>query len=421
MTKPPTRIAYLTGTYPKASHTFILREAAGLRDHGFDITTFSIREPAAAEIIGPEEAEAQSKTFYVLSNAMRPTTLIGAHLKGLFRAPIRYLSTLAQAWRMRGPGARAALYQLFYFAEAVVLAQELNRRQIRHLHNHFSDSSCTVAMLASRLAQIPFSFMMHGPNEFVEAPRWRLDLKIAEAAFVTCISHFCRSQGMIYAAPEHWAKMHIVHCGIETERYEKNDITDRTGKTLVFVGRLVAVKGVPILLDTLARLKPEHPDLKLILIGDGPDSSWIEDRIRELELDETVQLTGYQSQTEVAEHLARADILVLPSFAEGVPVVLMEAMASGLPVITTRIAGIPELVHDGMNGFVVPPGDIEALRDRIGKLLKEPETGVRFGKAGREHVAREYNITSEAGWLAQILQHNLDGTPRPGLRPESID
>lgn len=407
MTADQTRIAYLTGTYPKASHTFILREAEALRGHGINVTTCSIRKPGPEEIIGPEEEAARDSTFYVLAAAKNPVRLVQTHLKLLLSAPARYLSTLALSWRMRGPGARAALYQLFYFAEAALLARELQRRGIEHIHNHFSDSSCTVALLTSRLSSIPFSFMMHGPAEFVEAPRWRLDIKIAEASFVTCISHFCRSQGMIYAAPEHWDKMHIVHCGIEPERYGKAQAEERDGNTLIFVGRLAAVKGVPMLLDAFQDLRSEHPDLKLILVGDGPDRAWIERRIAKLGLGSVVQMTGYQSQAEVANHLQQSDIFVLPSFAEGVPVVLMEAMASGLPVVTTRIAGIPELVHDGENGFVVPPGHVSALAQRINELLKSETKRKHFGLAGKAHVQKNYCIENEAKLLAQLIHQSL--------------
>lgn len=410
------RIAYLTGEYPKVSHTFIQREAEALRARGLEVLTCSVRQVAPENLTGAEERAAQDTTFYLLAAARNPLRLLGAHLGALIAQPGRYLRTLALAWRTRAPGLRAALYQLIYFAEAGVLVQELQRRGVQHLHNHFADSSCTVAMLAGSLGNIPFSFTMHGPTEFFEVARWRLDEKIARATFVACISHFCRSQLMIYADPGDWPKLHIVHCGVQPERY--GTPPERApGKRLVFVGRMAAVKGVPVLLDAVARLHAQDPEVSLTLVGDGPDRSLIESRIAELGLGGAVTITGYLSQDGVAEQLAQADIFVLPSFAEGVPVVLMEAMVTGLPVVTTRIAGIPELVQDGTNGFVVPPGCANSLATALERLLADPELRSQFGATGQAHVAAEYNIDHEGAWLHEILMARHHGSPDLPLRP----
>ncbi len=418
MSKPAAtapRIAYLTGHYPRVSHTFIQREACALRGHGFDVITCSIRRPDAEHLTGPEERMAASSTFYVLEAARNPLRSIRDHLAALATAPGRYFEALALAWRTRPPGLKALMYQLFYFAEAGVLAAELKRRGVHHLHNHFADSSCSVAMLTSVLGDVPFSFTMHGPAVFFEAEKWRLDEKIARAAFIACISHFCRSQGMIWAGPQHWEKMHIVHCGIEHERYSRTNAP--RGKRLVFVGRLAAVKGVPVLLEALARLLRDDTEVSLTLVGDGPDREWIEARITELGLDQAVVITGYQSQDSVARHLAEADIFVLPSFAEGLPVVLMEAMASRLPVVTTRIAGVPELVEDGMSGFLVPAGDAESLAARLAELIANPAMRRRMGETGHAKVRAEFDVVRESRWLGEIMRMSLDREPRPGLRP----
>ena len=409
---PPTRIAYLTGEYPKASHTFILREAEALRDHGLEVVTCSIRQVGRDQLIGPEEEEAERTTFYVLSAAKNPGRLLKAHAGWLMRAPARWFQALKLAWRTRPEGTKAALYQLFYFLEAGVLASELRTREVRHLHNHFANSSCSVAMLTSVIGDIPYSFTMHGPAIFFEATKWALDEKIARAQFVSCISHFCRSQGMLFSNPTDWHKLRIVHCGVDPDRYARKDIPP--GKRLVFVGRLAAVKGVPVVLEALAKVRETHPDASLTLVGDGSERPQIEARIAELGLDDAVHLTGYLSQSGVAEELAGSDIFVLPSFAEGVPVVLMEAMATGLPVVATRIAGIPELVEHGVNGHVVAPGDAEALAGALSELLDDPEARAAMGAHGRAKVAAEFTISTEAAWLLE----NLKGTAGDRLRPE---
>lgn len=397
----PDRIAYLTGEYPAVSHTFILREVEALRARGLEVLTCSIRRTAPEHHRGPSEQQAAATTFYVLSAARNPVILLAALLAALAR-PRACLATFALAWRTRAPGLRAALYQVFYFIEAAVLARHLQHAGVTHLHNHFGNSSCSVAMLTSTLSGIPFSYTMHGPAIFFEPRRWRIDEKIARARFVACISQFCRSQGMIFADPRHWDKMHIVHCGISPALYGTSSPAPQ-GKRILFVGRLAAVKGVPLLVKAFAALHQRHPDAVLTLVGDGPERGRIEALAAELGCAAALRFTGYLSQQEVAQELDRADIFALPSFAEGVPVVLMEAMASRLPVLATRIAGIPELVRDGVNGLLVPPGDSEALSEALDRLLSDPALCARMGQAGRQTVKEDFNINREAGKLEMLI------------------
>ena len=406
-------IAYLTSEYPKVSHTFIQREAEGVRAAGVEVLTCSVRKPDPKDLTGPEEEAAFAETFYILDAAKNPLRLIGDHLGALFTGSGRYLSALGLAWRTRPPGLKALLWQLFYFAEAGVLARHLRRQKVSHLHTHFANSGCSVAMLASQISGIPYSFMMHGPAEFFEADRWRLDEKVARARFVTCISHFCRSQLMIFAGQAHWEKLHIVHCALDPDVYDRP--RPEPGKQLLFVGRLAGVKGVPVLLEVLSRVRAAHPDLRLTLVGDGPERAGLETRARTLGVDDLVEFAGYKSQGEVAEYLAQSDIFVLPSFAEGLPVVLMEALASRVPVLTTRIAGVSELVEDRVNGYLVPPGDVESLIQRLTDLLDAPETRAAMGEAGRAKVVAEFNIRDETLRLAHLLAAYQAGT-----RPEEI-
>jgi glycosyltransferase involved in cell wall biosynthesis len=397
------RIAYLTGEYPAVSHTFILREVEALRALGLEVLTHSIRRTGPEHHRGPAEKAAAASTFNVLEAARNPLTLVAAKLAALAR-PRRFLAALALAWRTRPPGLKALVWQLAYFAEALVLARYLKGQGVTHLHNHFAMASCTVAMLASELSGIPYSFTLHGPADFFEAGRWRLDEKVARARFVACISQFCRSQGMIFAAPAHWGKMHIVHCGVDPARYGgREDRGPGAGARLLFVGRLAGVKGVPVLLAALARVLPAHPDLRLTLIGDGPERGRIEAEAARLGLGAAVTFAGYRSQDEVAAALAETDLFVLPSFAEGVPVVLMEAMASRVPVLATRIAGIPELVEDGVSGRLVAPGDVDGLAEALAALLAAPASWPEMGAAGRARVMAEFDGATEARRLASLL------------------
>ncbi|MEM7730956.1 MAG: glycosyltransferase family 4 protein [Pseudomonadota bacterium] len=399
---PEGPIAYLTGQYPRATDTFVQREVFGLRDLGVEVLTCSIRRTGPAHHVGPEqEAEARS-TFCVLAAAADPITSLRAHGCALFGAPKRYLSAFILAVRTRQAGLKGFLLQMAYFAEAVVLAHYLAQKGVRHLHNHIAQASCTVAMLMSAVSGIPYSFTLHGPYVFFETERWRLDEKIARAAFVACISHFCRSQGMLFSEPVHWPRMHIVHCGIDPDLYDCPG-SKALGKRLLFVGRLAAAKGLPVLLKAFSQVHLHHPDATLTLVGDGHDRAAIEAQSRELGLETAVIFTGYLSQADVAEKLAEADIFVLPSFAEGLPVVLMEALASRMPVVATRIAGVGELIEDGISGVLVPPGDADTLAEQIKTLLAAPETWAQMGVAGRERVVADFDIRSECRHLASLM------------------
>ena len=394
-------IAYLTGEYPRATDTFIQREVAALRALGQPVETCSVRRTGSEHLVGEEQQAEAKSTFYILAAAKAPVTLLGALFSALLRNPLGFFRTLGLAVKTAPPGLRNFLYQLFYFAEAAVLAAHLRKKGVRHLHNHIAKSSCTVAMLTSALSGIPYSFTLHGPDIFFAPDHWRLDEKIKRASFVACISHFCRSQAMAFCDPKHWGKLHIVHCGVDPARYEAGE--DPVDTNLLFVGRLAPVKGLPILLRALEPLVADYPDIHLTVIGDGPGRTALEHQAASAGLAEHVSFVGYQSQSEVAVAMAAADLFVLPSFAEGVPVVLMEAMAARRPVVATQIAGIPELVTDGASGLLVPPGNPEALTAAIGKILANPARATAMGIAGRARVESAFDISKEAARLAALI------------------
>jgi glycosyltransferase involved in cell wall biosynthesis len=395
-------VAYLTGEYPKVSHTFIQREVAALRGLGVNVITCTVRHAPAKDVVGADQKIEEANTFCIMDAARNPFRLVKAHLVLLVRSPGRWFSALGLAWRTRSPGAKAALYQLFYFAEAGILAEHLKRCHVQHLHNHFGNSSCSVAMLTSALSGIPFSFTEHGPALFFEPVRWRIDEKIARASSVIAISHFCRSQLMLFSDPSHWSKISIVHCGIDPEKYGHDRTPFR--KRILFIGRLDHVKGEHLLIDAFAEVRRVHGDATLTVVGDGPSRRGLEARAASLGLDAaSVTFTGYLTQDEVALSLDEADVLVLPSFAEGVPVVLMEAMAAGKPTIASRLAGIPELVDDGKTGYLISPGATDELCTRLVELLSDPDRCQRMGEAGRQRVQREFNVRHEAARLAHAL------------------
>lgn len=405
-------IAYLTGDYPKVSHTFIQREVEALRANGVEVLTCSIRRAPESDFKGREEQRARAETFYVIAAAKNPLRLLATHGRAILRGPGTWGRTLALAIRMRSPGLKALLWQLFYFLEAGVLADHLRRNRVRHLHNHFGNSSCSVAILAAELAGIPFSFTEHGPAIFFEVDRWSLPEKIARARFVVAITHFCRSQLMLFSRPEDWGKITIVHCGVNPAAYRREP--GGNGKRVAFVGRLDPVKGALLLIEAMAAALKAHPDATLTLAGDGPARAGAEARVRDLGIESSVRFAGFMTQGQVADLLANSDMLVLPSFAEGLPVVYMEALASRIPVVASRVAGVQELVEDGVVGYTVPPGDVKTLTDRMIGLMSNPATARAMGEAGRAAVEASFDIRREGAWLAEIFRNGgADGRLRP--------
>ncbi len=399
MTRP---IAYLTGEYPRATDTFIQREVAALRAQGLVIATCSIRRTGVEHLVGPEQQEEAARTFHVLEAAKKPLQLFTAHFGAFLRTPHRYLGAMTLAYRTAPPGLKGALWQAFYFAEAGVLAAHLRRLDARHLHNHIAEAAGSVAMLAAHMAEIPFSFTLHGPGIFTAPGYWRLDEKISRASFVACISNFARAQAMLLCPEAQWDKLKIIHCGVDPARYKPTNRTSR--KRLLFVGRLAAVKGVPVLFAALQKVLEKHPGLHLTLIGDGPERKALEEQARAMGLRDVTSFLGFQSQDDVAAALAEHDLFVLPSFAEGVPVVLMEAMAARLPVVATAVGGVGELVEHGSSGLIVPPGDIDALAKALDVLLGDATRGQAMGKIGAAKVARDFDSRQEAARLATLLE-----------------
>jgi len=397
-------LAYLCGEYPRATDTFIQREVAALRRAGLRIETISVRRPALREQGTEEQEQERRQTHYLLP--CPPWKLVAAHLGLLLRSPGRYWQAVRLALTVRSPGWRALAYQLFYFAEAGMVAARMRQQGLSHLHNHAPDSSGYVAMLAAELAGLTYSMTIHGFGILSEPGRWRLKEKIERALFTICISQYARSQAMLWSQRSRWPSLHVVHCGIEPE-VQTSRRHEGQGQRLLFVGRFDHVKGLPLLLEAFAILAARDTHRHLDLVGDGPERSDLEAMVVELGLQERVTFHGYHSQAELRRDYAAADLFVLTSFVEGIPVVLMEAMAQGVPVVAPRITGIPELVEDGVSGMLYTPGDVDELAARAELLLNDAGLRNRCLEAGRQTVARQFNLTTEGDRLAEIMTSYL--------------
>jgi glycosyltransferase involved in cell wall biosynthesis len=399
---PAGPLAIVTGRYPGASLTAIDREVTALRVAGCEVITATIRPPQDDTLAGAFQREEAMRVHRVIASAWNPLT-VGRALVAAAGRPRRLVSTLRLAIEARPSGRAAArLKHVAYLVEAVLLADFLRRRGVVHVHNHLGDSSGTVTMLAAELAGLPFSMTLHGPEVF-EAPEiWRLDVKIARARATICISESGRDKALRLCGKAHHGKVVVVPCGV-TPRFFEAHAEQRSGRTLLFVGRLVPRKEVPVLIEALARVRGCGRDVELEIVGDGPERERLESLARRTGLLPSIRFRGMLDEAGVAGALRKADLLVVPSSSEGLPAVIMEAMASGLPVVASEVDGIPELVRDSETGFLVPPRDAERLADAITRLLDDPVMARRMGDAGRRLVARRHDAERNALVLLRTI------------------
>jgi colanic acid/amylovoran biosynthesis glycosyltransferase len=417
-TPRPLRIAYLCDRYPAISHTFILREVVALRALGVEIDTISIRRSDPAHLLAEIDRTEFARTFAVLP--VPPLTLLATHARLLLTRPHRYLDMMLLALALRRPGLRGLLWQLFYAAEAGLVWAHCARRGAHHLHAQFTTPAADVALLAARLGGPgwSWSFAAHGTDIF-EADRDALAEKVRRAQFVVCVSDFGRSQLMMLVDEDHWDKIHVVPCGIDPGEYSP---ASRDGPApgerlnVLVVGRLVPVKGHAVLLEAIARLRRTGTmPVSLEIVGDGPLRNALESKARALGLGEHATFHGRVGQDDIRRHYAAADVFCLPSFGEGVPVVLMEAMAMEIPVVASRVMGIPELVEDGASGLLLRPGRAEPLAEALARLAASPDLRRCLGRAGRARIESAFSLERSAQNLRDVyLSECGSATPDAG-------
>jgi colanic acid/amylovoran biosynthesis glycosyltransferase len=400
----------LLSRYPAISHTFFLKEVLGLRERGMAIHVASINPPDRARQDLPEvEATEAAETFYVKSGGA--AQLAFKVLSVALRNPAVALRGLRAALALGGWDWKARAYALFYLAEALLVGQWMRRESLRHLHVHFGGPVATVGMLTSQAWRIPWSITLHGPDEFFDQEQFYLTQKISSASFVICISDFCRSQVLRIAPQLDAGRVHVVRLGVDCVALQPQHRATSQGSQgaairLVCTGRMVAAKGHRILLEAIAQLMQLLNDsgikLTCTLIGDGPERTSLEALSRHLGVDAVVQFLGAQAHQPTLACVAQADIFVLASFAEGLPVALMEAMALGVPCVSTTIAAIPELIQDGRNGFLVPPANPTALSAALLQLVADSEMRARLGRHARDTVNSQYNLGLNLDILAEV-------------------
>ena len=399
-------IAYLMNQYPTISHTFIRNEIAALERQGFSVLRIAVRG-WDSKLVDPVDTEERSKTKYLLKKGWSaPVTALA---KSFLTSPIRTSTALVRAISMSFGSDRPLLYHLVYLGEACILRATMHQHGISHVHAHFGTNAAEVAMLAKEVGGVSFSFTVHGPEEFDKPYQLKLNAKIKTASFVVGISSFGRSQLYRFSDAGDWPKIQIVHCGLGDDYLNAERVGYSDRLRLVCVGRLCEQKGQIILVRACAILKARGLSFEVLLVGDGDMRAEVEHEIAFAGLEHDVKILGSRSSEAIREILSDSKGLVLPSFAEGLPVVIMEAMSLGRPVISTYVGGIPELVRDGVDGFLVFAGSDIHLADAMERLLKLGQSEFQaMGAHARERVGVRHRADTEAKKLGDLfLEHAL--------------
>jgi colanic acid/amylovoran biosynthesis glycosyltransferase len=397
------RFAYLLSHYPTSGHAFLLREVVGLRAVGFDLKVIAIRgaDRPAEKMTTVERNEQQ------LATTVFPVRLrsIWAHMATVVRHPVGYAAGILLALRLAKWSLRAACFNLIYFLEAIVVGFEASVAGCRHIHTHFSS---TVALIARRVFDFSLSITIHGPAEFDDVQAFHLSEKVAAAKLIVTISDYGKSQVMRFSAPEHWHKIVVCRLGVDPTWFEPRARPAQPDVfNLISVGRLTPIKAQRLLLDAIEQIVRTGPRLRLRLVGSGPDEEQLRLLIVAKKLQDVVVLEGARNQDELLVMYAESDVFALASFAEGVPVVLMEAMAMQIPCVATWVNGVPELIEDGSSGLLVAPASVERLRAALERLLGDSALRQRLGTAGRQSVLEAYDLRANVQQLATVFRDRI--------------
>jgi colanic acid/amylovoran biosynthesis glycosyltransferase len=390
-------LAYLLSQYPAINHPFMLREVRRLRELGFEIRVASIRPPDRPfDKLTPVEQEEALSTFYIKTSGFGG--LLRAHLATLFARPASYTRGLLRAL---GTGPSGILY----FAEAVIAGHWMMRRRLSHVHIHYCS---TVGWIAARIFPITMSVTFHGPAEFINPDGFQLRDKIRASLFCRSISLHGRSQMLKVIDYREWPKIEVTFLGVDPREFAPRPFRADPGPfQIACVGQLAPVKGQHVLLAAMELLACEGRRVLLRIAGDGADRAGLEHDIASRNLARQVVMEGYLNQDKLRELYSQCDALALPSFAEGIPVVLMEAMAMEIPCIATWITGIPEIIQHETDGLLVPPADAESLARAIARLMDDPELRRSLGQKGRLRILEKFDLHRHTQNLMEIFRRRI--------------
>jgi len=395
-------IAYLVNKYPAVSHSFIRREIAGIEGAGGTVFRFSVRHSDPELLPEIWDKREYEKTEVILENSW--FSLVLRMLLDALASPMQFAHVMRVAFAGSSLLPSDIVRRIAYIAEASWLTRQLKNRDVKHLHAHFGTNSAMVARLAYKLGGPPYSFTVHGPDEFDRPIELDLRGKISDALFAVAISNFGKGQLMRWANYRDWGKIEVIRCGVDDNFIWNNGSKPTYEKTqFASIARLSGHKGIPLLIQAAAILKDDGYRFTIQLIGGGEMQQQVENMIRDYDLQDHVNLVGWASSMEIVECLLDSKAMVLPSFAEGLPVVIMEALALEVPVIVTAIAGTPELVNNQC-GWLIPSGSVDALAEALKTAMQTPpQTLAKMGKVGRERVVSLHDSMKNGAELFKLF------------------
>jgi colanic acid/amylovoran biosynthesis glycosyltransferase len=401
-------IGYFINQYPKVSHSFVRREILALEAQGMTVHRWALRG-WDAELVDPVDLAERDRTRFLLRGGIAPLLIAGIAM--LIRHPARWFAALRLTLAMCRNTDRSIPLHMVSFLEGARLAQEMMAAGVRHLHAHFGTNAAEIAMLGATMAGITYSFTVHGPDEFDRPLSTKLQLKITRAAHVVAITDFCASQLYRWARLEDWHKVKVVRCGLLPDFLEVPLTPPAEAAHFVCIGRLSGQKGQLLLIEGLALARRQGVPATLTLVGDGEMRPEIEAAIAQHDLGAHVTITGWADERQVRAELDRARAMVMASFAEGLPIVVMEALALGRPVLATNVAAMADLVRNGETGWLYTPGSAEAIAQAIRECaIADGETLAAMGRTGRALVAERHDQMREAAKLSRLLSGE---TPPP--------
>jgi glycosyltransferase involved in cell wall biosynthesis len=405
------RLAYLLSQYPAVNHVFMLREIRRLRQLGFQIHVASIRGPdRPPEAMTEAEREEARSTYYVKD--ARLIEIAQAHAATLASRPLGYLRGLGCALSGAGLSPRSILSGLFYFAEAIVAGHWMRRSRLSHVHTHYSSG---VALIVARTFPVTMSATFHGPAEFEDPAAFRLGEKVGTSLFSCAISFYGLSRLMYASAHSEWPKLEVTPLGVDAAEFAPRPFRESPPVfEILSVGRLAAVKGQQVMIAAVDAVVKEGRRIRLRLAGDGPDRAELEREVARRGLSQVVAFEGNLNQDRLRAVYCESDAFLLSSFGEGLPVVLMEAMAMEIPCIATWVAGVPELIRDGVDGLLVAPGDVQSLARAIVRLMSDSGLQRRLGQSGRQRILEGYDVAANAGRLGEVFSRRLAATAAAG-------
>jgi colanic acid/amylovoran biosynthesis glycosyltransferase len=413
--RPPSpaglRVGYVLTHYPRLAQTFISGEIDAVRRAGVRVETFAMNEPSDRERKAPDALERIAETTYLKPQFLRALKSMALHFA---RHPLATANVAWMALASAGGSPKRMIRRLSHLLQAALVADACRRNRLDYLHAQFGLAPATIAWLASALHRtaglpLPFGFTIHGFHDFVDPAESRLELKARDAAQVLCVSDFTRSQLCLLTPPELWNRFTVARCGIDLSAFPFRVPAPAHGlPTVLAVGRLSPEKGFEVLLDALAILRDRGTQLRLVLVGDGPLRSALEGQAMRAGLSKFVEFEGELAPDDVRKQLDEADMFCLPSLSEGLPISIMEAMAVGVPVVTTWVAGIPELAVSGVTALTVPPGRVDALAIALDQLAEDEALRLRIAKAARCRV-EEFHDQARCG---AIVAHRFAAAAR---------